>query len=424
MQHTRLLTANSMAHKFGAGPKLDLLDDSVWSDDEGEGVGCVASTPSRVLKWQNGEKSAKDKIFSGDIVIPNCRRTTETMTDVFMVPLPHIPHHVTEILGEAVISTLWSEFLHHGTDESELLETKYIPDVEFSMKKLGHELPFHEVELNIEGNEYIDFSTVLDKLALGRNRAGVLEHTQVQVPQLPPCCATGACFVHLRNEKRVISTGDDRPDFRLDVIYRRWILEKKGVVRINDTPSILDDADIEYDKDALSDQFWAVRGDALLLSYEDLADVVSKIRLDKDDQDDQLDLYRLPRWLMNEFIPQEVAMFRHHFMMIDVDCGGSIDAEELQLLGESLGNKLSLEEAEHLIAEHDDDNSGTIDFAEFMGLMFKILRGTVDVENDKLGQAMIESRSQIKLFQEIENIKGEHSSVSPLSEEANLSFLR
>ena len=93
--------------------------------------------------------------------------------------------------------------------------------------------------------------------------------------------------------------------------------------------------------------------------------------------------------------------------MIDVDQGGSIDAEELQFLGESLGNKLSLEEAEHLIAEHDDDNSGTIDFAEFMGLMFKILRGTVDVENDKLGKAMMESRSQIKLFQEIENIKGE-----------------
>ena len=39
--------------------------------------------------------------------------------------------------------------------------------------------------------------------------------------------------------------------------------------------------------------------------------------------------------------------------------------------------------------------------------MFKILRGTVDVENDKLGQAMMESRSQIKLFQEIENMKGQ-----------------
>ena len=282
------------------------------------------------------------------------------------IPLPHVPPHAFEILGQDVVHLLWREFLQHDSNESELILIEHIADVEENMKKLGHELPFDELDIDADGNEYVDFSYVVDKLAVRRNKAGVVKPVQVHIPQLPPCCAAGACFIHLRNERKVLEQGDDRPDFRLDVIYRRWVLEKKGVVRINDTPAILEDADIEYNKDILSETFWIVHGDELLTNYEKLADVVRKIRLDIEDDDNQLDLYRLPRWLNNEFIPQEVAMFRHHFMMIDVDRGGSIDAEELQFLGESLGNKLSLEEAEHLIAEHDDDNSGTIDFAEFM----------------------------------------------------------
>ncbi len=39
-------------------------------------------------------------------------------------------------------------------------------------------------------------------------------------------------------------------------------------------------------------------------------------------------------------------------MMIDIDKGGSIDVYELQALTESLGNKLSLAEAEHIMDEY------------------------------------------------------------------------
>jgi hypothetical protein len=108
----------------------------------------------------------------------------------------------------------------------------------------------------------------------------------------------------------------------LQVIYRRWILEKKGIVRIKDVPSILFEADIKHDKTLLSEIYWKTNGDYLLLSYQLLNDVAEKIRLDIEDKNNQLDLYRLPKWLMNEFIPQEIAMFRHHFMMIDIDKGG------------------------------------------------------------------------------------------------------
>jgi troponin C len=408
---------------------INLLNDDVWSDDEADYLENIATKQnlSHGISLQHSEVNSsqgdmykkKKKLFSGEVRAPSlltgrngCESSSlgdkgnEESNTSSTIALPHVPAHVKEVLGTDVVQLLWHQFLLHDSDESELVLTCHLTEIHQNMSNMGHNLPFDEVDIDPDGNEYTDFSYVIDKLAVKRNRAGVIKPVHEYRAQLPPCCATNACFVHSRAEKKVFDEGDERPDFRLDVIYRRWILDKRGIVRVNDVPSILAEADIDHDMTNLPPSYWIVHGDELLINFEVLVKVASQIRLDTDDEVNQLDLYRLPRWLMNEFIPEEVAMFRHHFMMIDVDRGGSIDAEELQFLGESLGNKLSLEEAERLIAEHDDDNSGTIDFAEFMGLMFKILRGTVDVENDKLGKAMMESRSQIKLFQEIENIKG------------------
>ena len=396
----------------------DLLDDALWSDDEIDYLDNIAKkqdlTHSKIIQsvtieMSKGNNKGKRQIFSGQI---GCTAAQiETKQSEFKIPLPFVPPHINEALGREVVLELWSQFILFGADESKLILVENIAAIGDHIKMLGYDLPFEELEVDEDGDEYIDFLYLLDKLTVKRNKAGVIIPASTIIPQLPPCCATRACFIHRRSDRKFDDESDERPDFRLDVIYRRWVLERKGNVRINDVPAILHDADIAHDEDLLPSHYWIVNGDSLLLNYENLADVASKIRLDRADLDCQMDLYKLPQWLENEFIPQEIAMFRHHFMMIDLDQGGSIDAEELQFLGESLGNKLTLEEAEHLISEHDDDNSGTIDFAEFMGLMFKILRGTVDVENDKLGKAMMESRSQIKLFQEIENIKGIFSNV-------------
>lgn len=206
-------------------------------------------------------------------------------------------------------------------------------------------------------------------------------------------------------DQRVLDGYETRPDFRLDVVYRRWVLERQGVVRVNHIPQILDECEIQYDLSMAPEGFWDIEGDRILYTYDDLEAAGDIIRLDTHERRAQVDIYKLPRWLMNEFTPSEVSMFKHHFMMIDIDCGGTIDAEELQLLGDSLGNKISPEEAQHLIDSHDDDGSGTIDFEEFMTLMFQLMRGTIDVQNDALAQAMMESKNQIKIFEEIEDIK-------------------
>ena len=70
----------------------------------------------------------------------------------------------------------------------------------------------------------------------------------------------------------------------------------------------------------------------MLLSLEEFERLASIVRTDivePENEDERL--YKVPDWLKNEFSSQELMMFRNQFMIIDVDKGGSIDAEELQV---------------------------------------------------------------------------------------------
>ena len=44
-------------------------------------------------------------------------------------------------------------------------------------------------------------------------------------------------------------------------------------------------------------------------------------------REEKLDHFRLPKWLKNEFSISEIKLFIHHFKTIDIDGGGTIDAE-------------------------------------------------------------------------------------------------
>jgi hypothetical protein len=57
-----------------------------------------------------------------------------------------------------------------------------------------------------------------------------------------------------------------------------------------------------------------------------------------------------------------------------------------------------------MLDEYDMDGGGTIDFMEFMILIYKIQRGTIDLANSDLALAMMEAKSQLKLF-EASNIR-------------------
>lgn len=101
---------------------------------------------------------------------------------------------------------------------------------------------------------------------------------------------------------------------------------------------------------------------------------------------------------------EELAEFREIFNLVDKDGGGTISKDELLELMETLGINASPEEVELMINEVDEDQSGEIDFDEFVAVMsrkvnssytaeqvksaFKIFEGTAPTGYIKVGDLM------------------------------------
>jgi ubiquitin-protein ligase len=92
-------------------------------------------------------------------------------------------------------------------------------------------------------------------------------------------------------------------------------------------------------------------------------------------------------------------------MLIDLDHGGTIDAEELQELTRSLGSRIPIEQAQDLIDQFDVSKTGTLNFPDFLTLMFKIKSGVLELSDNVLVTALMESRNQIAILEEIEDVK-------------------
>jgi len=67
-----------------------------------------------------------------------------------------------------------------------------------------------------------------------------------------------------------------------------------------------------------------------------------------------------------------ITMYRHVFNMLDVDGGGSIEEDELKIGLQSIGKNPSTTELRKMMREVDDDDSGAIDFAEFVQFMLNL----------------------------------------------------
>mmetsp|Transcript_68931 Transcript_68931/g.183636 ORF Transcript_68931/g.183636 Transcript_68931/m.183636 type:complete len:169 (-) Transcript_68931:67-573(-) len=81
------------------------------------------------------------------------------------------------------------------------------------------------------------------------------------------------------------------------------------------------------------------------------------------------------------FTEDQIEEFFEAFLLFDVDRGGSISAEELGAVMQSLGRDPQPGELEAMIAEVDDDGSGEIEFPEFI----QLLENKID-KNDCVGE--------------------------------------
>lgn len=330
----------------------------------------------------------------------------------FDIPLPRYSGAAKNTLGERTIKIIWKEFILSFADESEMIQLEQMSEVIKNVEnELGYNLPFDEINYgDLDEDDYIEFNFVIEelvKLMHKRGEKGITFNQDNPVKSkfeyplaLPPCCAFESCIIH----KYGWSGHENKSEsMALNGAFNRVKLQQKGNVRIKDLPLVCDAAKIEYDMSSLDENFLRLRGEYLIENMKQLESYVNMIRTDEVD-DDGDDIYKVPKWLAEEFTGEEILMFKHHFTAIDIDGGGDVDAEELQILTESLGSRVTIEVAQELIDEYDDDKSGSIDFGEFLSLMFKIKSGTVNLSTDVLASTLLESKAQSKIFTEIEKV--------------------
>lgn len=325
------------------------------------------------------------------------------------VPLPYVSSHIMKTLGQYTVTVIWDEFLAHGATDTGCTQRRQLDSIgRKSIGRIGRDLPFSFLSFDVEDDDYVPFVEVLEQIATLLNAPS--DHYLEKRPpaMLPSCCAFRACRKHKAVEPGEVPEEVEEDlvaPFFLEIIYTRWKLQRRGNLRRKHIPDILAEANIPFDTKRLPRLYWDLYGDVLVEDSVQMMEVVDVIRIDMDlHRESKLDFFRLPRWLKNEFSLSEIKLFIHHFKSIDIDGGGSIDAEELLKLTESLGSKITLEEAQELIDENDEDGSGAIDFEEFMVLMFRIQHGTIDLENNRLGRAIMESKTQLAILQEIDEI--------------------
>eukprot|EP00128_Syssomonas_multiformis_P008941 Colp12_sorted_trinity150504_noHs@31464 len=82
---------------------------------------------------------------------------------------------------------------------------------------------------------------------------------------------------------------------------------------------------------------------------------------------------RWPHWS-----EEDVHYFHRQFKKFDKNQDKSIDFNELCMMLDELGDRSTLQERQKSFAEQDADNSGAIDFEEFLVLIDKVQRGQVD----------------------------------------------
>merc|ERR1712025_801952 len=72
---------------------------------------------------------------------------------------------------------------------------------------------------------------------------------------------------------------------------------------------------------------------------------------------------------------EQIEEFKQAFYSFDEDGEGTIGRSELGDLLEALGENLSANEVDEMMAEVDEDGSGQIDFDEFLGMMQRKMSG-------------------------------------------------
>merc|ERR1712128_292427 len=90
-------------------------------------------------------------------------------------------------------------------------------------------------------------------------------------------------------------------------------------------------------------------------------------------------------WLMTrDFKDSDIEdEIREAFKVFDKEGNGFISTPDLMEIMQSVGDVLSLEETEEMIAEADIDGDGNVNYEEFVGMIFKGTFGGTSISKDE-----------------------------------------
>jgi len=136
-------------------------------------------------------------------------------------------------------------------------------------------------------------------------------------------------------------------------------------------------------------------------------------------------MWFVPEKLSFEFTDEQLAQFKEQFQRFDEDRSGEMDVDELTEAIRMLGDNIPHQAVLKLIKEVDVDNSGEINFAEFVHIMFKrkqanqntgilgkIIKPTTETNRKSPaviahGKIQAAQKAERKAAQELENVRTE-----------------
>eukprot|EP01035_Chromulina_nebulosa_P023155 gene23155-30006_t len=344
---------------------------------------------------------------------------------VATVPVPDVSANCSVKVGARLLNYTWFKFQEFGADEAEMIQVKFIkeifdPAAVRQAIELRKDIPYKDLKQVYsrlkDEEDYVEFVDLVEDLAarfdVRENYFSRDSSVAIDSPNLTgqscfsinpngrfvPCCTNINCR-HQWNPDPLQKHHDDQVEdededakFTASELLR---IENNGKMRVRILPEIMKDLGIQMDKRKLPKEFWELKKDFLIYDLTDLKKWVDKVRYRAPIKFDILDSrskYSLPQWLKEEFKLPEILLYEHHFSMIDLDGGGTVDASELQQLLSSFGTAFSLQEAQNMLDEFDIDGNGTMDFIEFMILIYRIQRNAVNLESNELALAMSEAK--------------------------------
>lgn len=312
-----------------------------------------ASLSSELELYKNKKvHSKRSKVFSGNVKLTKVkglfpRELEEEKSRLAnLVDYPLVPFHVKSRLGDEILSDLWKQFLRCGSDRHGFILYQHFQDLANEMNKLHQHLPWSSLKFGrYDSDDYISFFNVSLKLCEATKK---LDSTSL-IPDestTQQCCSCFSCHRLVRGRKHELEPHSSE-NHVLDVVYHRTKTLKFGKFKVKHVLEALIESSIPYDSSRLPDSFWKLKSESIVEDIQRLEWIVDCIRTDLDEEralEGESRTYLLPDWLQQEFSPSEILLFKHHFTMIDIDKGGSIDGEELMELTASLGSKITIEE--------------------------------------------------------------------------------